>query len=141
MQSPASQSQGAWPRVLVLTLAFHLTSLIPITATELARPEHTSLPALIEPIASFGAAEGDGAAAHKLPGGQEIPVGIVGGGILERAVLDQFGIQAPVGSIVQVLEKSTEEQIADRPGLAGPYCDLDLRRCQVLRCHLTFLLG
>jgi N-acetylneuraminic acid mutarotase len=59
MQSPASQAQGAWSRVLVLTLAFHLTSLIPITATELARPEHTSLPALIEPIASFGAAVAD----------------------------------------------------------------------------------
>lgn len=59
MSSLAVPPPSAWSRVGLLVCLFHLTSLLPIAATELARPTNATLPALVEPIASFGAAVSD----------------------------------------------------------------------------------
>ncbi|MBL8825568.1 MAG: hypothetical protein JNM18_01195 [Planctomycetaceae bacterium] len=55
MSSRPIPPTSAWPRMGLLVALFHLTSLLPIAATELARPTNATLPNLVEPIASFGA--------------------------------------------------------------------------------------
>jgi len=53
---------------------------------------------------------------NELPPGERPPIRLSGGGVFERAVLDQLGVETTVGSVVQIFEKDADEVAAD--GLA-----------------------
>ena len=76
------------------------------------------------------------------PGVSSIPVLIVTTirrGILKVAVLNQFGIQAAVRSIVDILKKDTNQMLADLFRLTCIHLDSSLYRLEVGKTYRVLL--
>ena len=48
-----------------------------------------------------------------VPGGGSVPAAVVFGCIFKVAVLDEFGVEATVGGITDILEEDADELVAD----------------------------